>query len=53
MDPKDATNVAVGLAKALETPQETDSYPLSNLGEALAALAALTPSARQQSAKRR
>ena len=40
MNLDDAASVADGMARALENPQETDSYRLSRLGYALGALAA-------------
>ena len=43
MNPEEAARVAVGLAKALENPQETDRIRLARLGSALAALAAQIP----------
>jgi hypothetical protein len=42
MDPQVAAEIAKGLVAALENPQETDSYRLSSLGYAVAALAAKT-----------
>jgi hypothetical protein len=39
MEPQAAAEIAKGLAAALENPQETDSYRLSGLGNALADLA--------------
>jgi hypothetical protein len=45
IEPQAAAEIAKGLAVALENPQETDSYHLSSLGRALAALCVLLPSA--------
>ena len=47
MDATNAAPVAERIAKALENTQEQDFYRLSSLGEALAALAAQIPTAKQ------
>ena len=45
MESQAATEIAKGLATALENPQETNSDRLSSLGKSLAAFCALLPSA--------